>query len=68
MATLSASPATETLLIRPPEAARLLGISPRTLWSLTRTGALRHVRVGRLVRYSRAALADWVQERLANQN
>ena len=53
-------PLTEPLLVKPPEAARLLGLSPRTLWSLTKMGKIPHIRLGeRSVRYSRMALADF---------
>jgi hypothetical protein len=39
------------LLVDAPTAARMLSISPRTLWQLTRDGAVRAVRLGRAVRY-----------------
>ena len=45
-----------TLLVRPAEAARLLSVSQRTLWTLTQSGVLPCVRLGRSVRYSPAAL------------
>lgn len=32
-------------------ASKWLGVSPRTLWSLTDSGRLRAVRIGRLVKY-----------------
>ena len=35
------------LAMRPAVAARALGISPRTLWSLTTAGLIPHLRVGR---------------------
>lgn len=41
-----------SLLVTTEEAARLLSISPRTLWSLTRDGIVPCVRLGRSVRYS----------------
>lgn len=40
------------LLVKPEAAARLLAVSPRTLWSLTRAGVVPCVRLGRSVRYS----------------
>jgi excisionase family DNA binding protein len=39
------------LLLTPPEAARLLAVSPRTLWQLTHDGGIPVVRFGRAVRY-----------------
>lgn len=39
------------LLLDAREAARRLGISPRTLWTLTDEGRIRPVRIGRLVKY-----------------
>lgn len=47
------------LLVDAIEAARLLGISPRTLWTLTQSGEVRCKRVGRRVLYSRQALKDF---------
>lgn len=37
------------LLLSVTEAARLLNVSPRTVWSLTESGSLPHVRIGRRV-------------------
>jgi len=39
------------LLLTPTEAIRVLKISPRKLWSMTASGEIRHVRLGRCVRY-----------------
>jgi excisionase family DNA binding protein len=47
-------------LYRLEEAAKVLSISPRTLWELTRRGAVECVRCGRSVRYSRAALEAFI--------
>ena len=44
------------LLLTAKEAARLLSISPRTLWSLTQSGVIPCVRWGRLVRYRYSTL------------
>lgn len=51
------------LLVDARTAARMLAVSPRTLHTLTRRGELPSVRVGRLVRYSPSALAEWIQSR-----
>lgn len=49
------------LLLRPAEAARALGISPKTLWSRTvPRGDVPCVRVGKSVRYAPEDLRAWV--------
>jgi excisionase family DNA binding protein len=52
------------LALRPRDAARLLGVSPRTLWGWTRAGIVPCVRVGtgkrRTVLYSMADLQAWL--------
>ena len=49
------------LLLLPREAARLLSISERKLWTLTHVDkAIAYVRVGRLVRYSPCDLQSWI--------
>lgn len=45
------------------EAAKVLSISPRKLWSLTAGGEIPHVRIGRSVRYSMASLSEWIDSR-----
>ncbi len=49
---------------RPRDAARLLGVSPRTLWNWTRAGIVPCVRVGtgkrRTVLYPVAVLEAWL--------
>ncbi|MEW6744682.1 MAG: helix-turn-helix domain-containing protein [Planctomycetota bacterium] len=54
-------PAVEPLLVRPAEAAMLLGIGKRKLWELTNARVIPYVRVGRPLRYSPAALRAWVE-------
>jgi excisionase family DNA binding protein len=51
------------LLLTPPEAAAALGISPRLLWQLTKDGHIPAVRLGKAVRYSPAALQQWISDR-----
>lgn len=63
--------ATETtklrLLIPPRDAARMLSISEKKLWTLTKQGVIPAVRVGvRSVRYSMAALERWIEQIAAN--
>ena len=55
----------ESLALRPRDAAKALGISPRTLWALTAPrGPISCVRVGsgkrRVVLYPIAALQGWL--------
>lgn len=41
------------------EAAQILGISRRHLWSLTRQGVVPHVRLGRRLTYTEESLRQW---------
>src|SRR4051794_25991490 len=43
------------------EAAGQLSLSPRTLWTLSNSGQIPCRRIGKLVRYSPAAIRDWAQ-------
>lgn len=53
----------QPLLVTAPQAARMLGISERTLWSLTAPrGPIPVVRIGRSVRYSLDDLRVWIDE------
>ncbi|QDT68645.1 Helix-turn-helix domain protein [Planctomycetes bacterium MalM25] len=47
-------------LLKSPEAAERLAISPRKLWALTASGEIPSVRIGRNVRYADAHLDDYV--------
>ena len=50
-----------TLLLTPPEAAKALAISERTLWGLTTPrGPIPCVRINRSVRYSGDDLRDFI--------
>ena len=42
------------------EAADVLRVSERTLWTLTNSGEVPSVRVGRSVRYDQNDLAKWI--------
>lgn len=53
--------APEPLLVGVTEAARLLSVSPRTIWALTKEGKLHSIRIGRAVRYSYPELHAFVQ-------
>jgi len=48
-------------LLKPVEAAKLLSISPRTLWTLTDNGEIPSVRVGRQVRYDLLDLQNYIE-------
>jgi excisionase family DNA binding protein len=52
-------------LLTPKEAAEILGVRPQTLatWRMTGRYGLRHLKVGRLVRYRRADLEAWLENR-----
>lgn len=63
MITTNESSITLTPLLTAREAADVLRISERTLWSLTNSGELPSVRVGRSVRYDQSDLASWIASR-----
>lgn len=54
---------TDPMLIGMAEAAKVLGISTRTLWTLTNSGEIPHARIGRRVLFNVAALREWVNDR-----
>jgi excisionase family DNA binding protein len=51
------------LLVDRHEAARLLGVSPKTIFTMTKEGQLPSVPVRRAVRYSVADLTAWIAAR-----
>jgi len=53
----------DPLLIGVKDAARLLGIGERLLWSMSTSGELPSVRVGRRRLYSVETLRNWIAER-----
>lgn len=61
--TAPTGPAEAPLLLDAIEAARLLNISPRTLWQFTKDGAIRAKRIGRRILYSRAALEEFANSK-----
>ena len=52
------------LLVRPSEAAEMLAVSPRKLWTMTfgETPGLPYIRLGRCVRYPVDDLQRWIDE------
>lgn len=54
-------PTEHGLLVDSKEAAKLLNVSARTLWSLYNSGSMpKPIRIGRAVRWSYDALRNWV--------
>lgn len=60
------SKATESLSLRPREAAEAIGVSERTLWTWTKEGIVPHVKIGGTVLYPIAELRGWLS-RKANE-
>ena len=54
------------LSMRPAVAARALGISPRSLWTLTKAGLIPHVRLGKCVVYPVPGLIRVLEEQTIN--
>ena len=50
----------EQIAVTPADAAKMLGISERTLWALTKNGLIPHRRVGKRILYSVEALKAFV--------
>jgi hypothetical protein len=57
------SPPQPILLMTPDKTRRALAISPRKLWSLTASGEIPHIRIGRCLRYPVDDLQRWIDER-----
>jgi excisionase family DNA binding protein len=55
------------LLMRPEDAAEVLGLGRTKVYELMRSGALRSVRIGRLRRIPATALTEFVAELEAQQ-
>jgi excisionase family DNA binding protein len=62
--TVSTDPLVQDRLLRPEEAADLLGVSPRLVSDMARRGDLPHVRVGRFPRFRRQDLDEWIEANL----
>ncbi len=48
------------------EAAKFLGIHPRTLQRMVRRGQISGVQVGKLWRFLPSTLAEWIQQKMAS--
>ena len=66
---VTTTPTLSPLALRPREAAKLLGISPRTLWTWTHVGIIPCVRVGtgkrKAVLYPLSDLQAWLSKQSA---
>lgn len=62
-------PADQGLLIDSRQAAKLLNVSPRTLWRMHNDGEMpQPIRIGRAVRWSLEALKKWIADRCPRPN
>ena len=52
----------DPMLMRVPEAAAALAISPRLLWELTNRREIPSVRYGRMLRYDPDDLREWIEK------
>lgn len=59
----SSFPADTALLLTAKQAAKALAISPRKLWSMTASGEIPHLRIGRSVRYPVDGLQAFINAR-----
>ena len=50
------------LLLTSNEAAKILAISPRTLWDIKEAGKIRSIRINRLVRYDPQDLVAYIEK------
>jgi excisionase family DNA binding protein len=49
------------MLVTPREAARMLSVCEKTLWTLTKRGEIPVIRIGRAVRYDPRDLIAWIE-------
>lgn len=56
------------LLLTPRDAAKVMSLSERTLWTLTQRGELPAVWIGRAKRYAVTDLAAWIDSQKAAGN
>ena len=61
MKSVNDTTATKPFLLKSRDAARLLAVSERTLWALTKQGEIPAVRRGRIVRYDVDDLQAWIR-------
>jgi len=53
--------AIEPILLKRPDAAKMLNVSKKTVFNLTKSGMIPCVRIGRAVRYPVQALHDYIE-------
>jgi predicted DNA-binding transcriptional regulator AlpA len=53
----------QPLLVDEPTAAKMLGVSPRSVWTMAACGELPSVRIGRRKLYAVETLRRWIAER-----
>lgn len=58
----------DSLTVNASEAAKLIGISQRTLWQLSRQGVIPCIRAGRRVLYSKDMLKKYVNGELSTKD
>ncbi|NRA59082.1 MAG: helix-turn-helix domain-containing protein [Phycisphaerales bacterium] len=63
MTTVTNRESPDRLLLRDREAARLLGVSVRTIYAWRVSENLPHVKIGRTIRYPADALHRWAESR-----
>lgn len=58
------APPDDRILVSAKDAARILGVGPTKIWTMTNRMELPHVRLGKRVLYPRDELKQWVAERI----
>lgn len=58
----SKPPPDAALLLTPKQTAEVLAVSPRKLWSMTASGQIPHLKIGRLTRYCVDDLRRWIDD------
>ena len=56
------------LLLTPKQAAEMLSISPRKLWSMMASGEIPHLKIGRLTRYDLLDLRAYIDQQKKGGN
>ncbi len=59
-ATTMAPPATDDVVLDVPRVATLLGVGRNTIYALVARNAIPHRRLGKAIRFSRAAVMSWL--------
>lgn len=62
------TPSQERLTVNRREAAAMLGISERLLWTWTNARQIPHIRIGARVLYPLAALRQWLEDQTDGHN